>query len=66
VQRAGIPVLAIWAGQDDVIPPNAMDRLTSWNGNAENHVIEGAGHGLTYTHTPQVLRLIEDFLERRG
>lgn len=55
VRREGIPVLAIWGAEDTVIPLRAMEVLRAWNADAEQHVIEGAGHGLTYTHTDAVL-----------
>lgn len=53
--RAAIPVLAIWGRDDSVIPITAMGQLAEWNRNARQDVIDGAGHGLTYTHTDQIL-----------
>ena len=32
-----------------------MGKLTEWSRNARQEVIPGAGHGLPYTHTAQVL-----------
>ena len=55
---AGVPVLAVWADADDVIPLSGKDRLTDWNPQAQQAVIADAGHGVTYTHTDQVLRAI--------
>lgn len=55
----GIPVLAIWGREDVVIPISAMGQLAQWNRVARHEVIEGAGHGLTYTHATAVLRTIE-------
>ncbi len=55
IHRAGIPVLAIWGRQDTVIPLTAMGTLAEWSRDARQDVIEGAGHGLTYTHTREVL-----------
>ena len=31
VAAAGVPVLAIWGAEDDVIPLSARDVLTGWN-----------------------------------
>mgnify|MGYP003121813100 CR=1 FL=1 len=59
ISREGIPVLAIWGRNDAVIPIRAMGQLTQWNRVARHEVIEGAGHGLTYTHAAAVLRAIE-------
>lgn len=58
VADAALPVFAIWGRDDRTIPIAAMDRLTGWNPNAHHEVIDGAGHGLTYTHADQVARVI--------
>lgn len=55
---AGVPVLAVWADADDVIPLSGKDHLTDWNPQAQHAVIADAGHGVTYTHTDQVLKAI--------
>ena len=59
ISRDGIPVLAVWGRDDKVIPLRAMAQLTQWNRTARHEVIDGAGHGLTYTHASAVLRAIE-------
>lgn len=46
----GLPVLAIWGAEDDVIPVAAMGRLADANPAAHQIVLEDAGHGLPYTH----------------
>lgn len=61
LSTASVPTLAIWGAADEVIPLAASEILTGWNGDLRNHVIEGAGHGLTYTHTDDVLSAIEGF-----
>ena len=58
IAAAGIPVLAIWAADDAVIPLASRDTLADWNPNALQSVVDGAGHGLTYTHTDEVLEAI--------
>ena len=55
IRAAGIPVTAIWGAQDRVIPRSAVDTLSEWNPDTRHEVIEGAGHGLTYTHTEEIL-----------
>ncbi|WP_420012516.1 alpha/beta fold hydrolase [Tateyamaria sp.] len=58
VAAAGIPVLAIWGAEDDVIPLAAREVLAEWNPSARHAVIADAGHGVTYTHTDQVLEAL--------
>ncbi|MEL6450562.1 MAG: alpha/beta hydrolase [Pseudomonadota bacterium] len=55
IAAAGLPVLAIWAEEDEVIPLAGRDRLADWNPDAMQVVIPGAKHALTYTHTDEVL-----------
>lgn len=55
LRRAALPVLAIWGAEDRVIPIRAMSVLAAWNPGAHHAVIEGAGHGLPYTHAAAVL-----------
>ncbi len=63
IHLAGIPVLAIWGKEDLVISQKALGVLARWNRHARQDVIEGAGHGLTYTHTKQVMAFIADALQ---
>lgn len=58
ISRADIPVLAIWGRADQVIPLRAMGTLAQWNRMARQEVVEGAGHGLPYTHTAEVATII--------
>ncbi|WP_372570961.1 alpha/beta hydrolase [Ruegeria jejuensis] len=62
IHQAGLPVLAIWGQKDKIIPISAMGRLTSWSRMAREEMVEGAGHGLTYTHTQQVLDIMRERL----
>ena len=62
IGREGIPVLAIWGRDDDVIPVSAADTLAQWNDGSKNAVIDDAGHGLTYTHTGKVAAFIKQFV----
>lgn len=58
IAEFGVPVTAIWGETDEVIPLDCKNRLTEWNPSAENHVVEGAGHTVTYTHVEDVLQHI--------
>ncbi|MEO0780210.1 MAG: alpha/beta fold hydrolase, partial [Pseudomonadota bacterium] len=58
IAAAGIPVTAIWGETDEVIPLECKDRLSEWNPHAKNFVVKDAGHSVTYTHTPEVLKVI--------
>lgn len=62
LRHNGLPVLAIWGGEDAVIPASAMGQMAAWNRDATHEVIEEAGHGLPYTHTDEVLAYISTFL----
>ncbi len=63
LRACGIPVLAIWGAQDDVIPIRAKDTLSQWNPDVVHLVVEDAGHGVTYTHTTEVMERITTFLD---
>ncbi len=55
IADAGVPVVAIWGETDEVIPLECKDTLSEWNPQAEQFVVEGAGHTVTYTHVGDVL-----------
>lgn len=57
-----IPVLAIWGEDDRTIPLASLGTLAQWNRKAQQATITGAGHGLAYTHTDDVLDAIEEAL----
>ena len=61
IHQAKIPVMAVWGQVDDVIPVEAADLLQSWNPKTVTHIIENAGHGVTYTHTNDILSMIDHF-----
>ncbi|MBD3665613.1 alpha/beta fold hydrolase [Sulfitobacter aestuariivivens] len=65
IRDAKVPVLAIWGGEDTTIPLSAIGLLTEWNRDATQEVIDGAGHGLPYTHTDEVLRVLEGWLAQQ-
>lgn len=57
-----LPVLAIWGRDDSIIPLRSMARLAEINRSARQEMIEGAGHGLTYTHSAEVLHAMRDLM----
>jgi len=62
IAAAGPPVLAIWGAEVRTIPIRNKSVLEGWNPGARHVVIHGAGHGVTYTHTPEVLAAIGAFV----
>jgi len=62
ISREGVPVLAIWGRQDQVIPIGGMGKLAEWNRVARHEVIEDAGHALAYSHTDEVMHAMRDLM----
>lgn len=62
IAASNIPVLALWGSLDTTIPISRKDILQNWNPNASHHVVNGAGHGLTYTHTDTIAATITTWL----
>lgn len=60
--RQGFPVVAIWAQTDPIIPLQAVGRLGQWNRIARQEVVEGADHGLPYTHGAQMAEAMRSAL----
>ena len=58
LRKHRIPVLAIWGREDRTIPIKAMGVMAHWNPDAHHEVIEGAGHGLPYSHAGAVVQAI--------
>lgn len=64
IAAAHIPVLAIWGQDDDVIPSSSKDALAEWNPTARQVVVSGAGHGVTYSHTDDVMAAFQSFCDQ--
>jgi pimeloyl-ACP methyl ester carboxylesterase len=62
--HAGLPVLAIWGVDDEIVPITSMGRLGNANPEAENHALPGARHGLPYMHAEAVCGYLTDWLGR--
>ena len=66
IGRADIPVIAVWGEQDKVIPLSALGLLAQWNRNAKQEVIDGAGHGVIFTHAKEVATALQGILRERA
>ncbi len=62
IGREGVPVLAIWGKDDEVISIAGLRKLAQWNPAARQEVVEGAEHALAYTHTDEVLHAMRDLM----
>jgi pimeloyl-ACP methyl ester carboxylesterase len=62
IAASGLPVLAIWGRDDEVIPLSGMEKLHQWNPDARQVVIENVGHCLAYTHAGEVVAAIKAWL----
>ncbi|MYM55608.1 alpha/beta fold hydrolase [Thalassovita mangrovi] len=62
IAASGLPVLAIWGAEDVTIPIRAKAAVERWNPAAQHVVVAGAGHGVTYTHTGEVMAAMQAFL----
>jgi len=62
IEYAGVPVVAIWAEKDEVIPLRSLGTLTQWNRAVRQNVITDADHRVLYTHSTQVAEVLEQVL----
>ena len=60
--REDVPLVAIWAQNDQVIPISALGVLAQWNRSVRQEVVDGADHGLPYTHDEDVLEALRTAL----
>ncbi|WP_108813657.1 alpha/beta fold hydrolase [Loktanella sp. Alg231-35] len=60
--RKAIPVIAIWAQNDSVIPLRAIGLLAEWNRKARQEMIEDADHDLPYTHSKELTEALRETL----
>ena len=60
--KKGIPVIAIWAEEDSIIPLTAVGQLAEWNRSARHETVAHADHGLPYTHGGQVIAALRSAL----
>lgn len=57
-----LPVIAIWARDDTIIPVRGVGTLAQWNRNVAQEVVEGSDHGVVHTHPDEVTDLLRDVL----
>lgn len=62
LREADVPVIALWGGQDQVIPLTALGTLTQWNRDIRQEVIETANHALPLTHVDEIGDRLRDVL----
>ncbi len=62
IGREGIPVSAVWAEKDEIIPLRSLGMLTQWNRSVRQEVIEGADHQIAYTHSEAVVEVLADVM----
>jgi pimeloyl-ACP methyl ester carboxylesterase len=53
--RKGIPVIAVWAAEDKIVPVQAIGRLAEWNRSVRQEVVPYADHAVPYTHGEQLV-----------
>lgn len=63
IARAGVPVLAIWAEKDEVIPLKSLGTLTQWNNEVAHKVIPLADHRVAYCNAAQVIAILDQQLQ---
>ncbi|SIO12654.1 alpha/beta fold hydrolase [Vannielia litorea] len=64
LDAAGLPMLAVWGGEDGLILKAAGKRLAKVAPGAEQITVEAAGHGVPHTHPREVLKALTGFLAR--
>lgn len=62
LSRQGIPVIAIWAGADKIIPLSALGKLAQWNRTVRHEVVDHADHAMPYTHSTQLIKALRNAL----
>lgn len=60
--KADVPVVAIWGEADRVIPLAAVGQLSQWNRAVRQEVVAGAGHGLPFDHSDDVVEVVRSVL----
>ena len=63
ISQFQIPTLVILGDSDKIIPPSVGQQLNEWNSNTHIAFIQGAGHGIPYTHSKQISEILNEFLQ---
>ncbi|MEM6637628.1 MAG: alpha/beta hydrolase [Pseudomonadota bacterium] len=61
--RMNLPVLAIWAEDDEIIPESARARMAEANPKARQVVLSGVGHDIAFTSAADIRAAIQAFLK---
>ncbi|MCO6383672.1 alpha/beta fold hydrolase [Oceanicola sp. 502str15] len=64
LEARGLPMLAVWGGEDGLIAGAASKKLARIAPGAEQVTVEAAGHGLPHTHPREVLKALSGFTPR--
>lgn len=64
LDAAGLPMLAVWGGEDRLISPAAPKRMERQAPGVEQVTVAAAGHGLPHTHPREVLKALMAFIAR--
>nr|WP_244868040.1 alpha/beta hydrolase [Vannielia litorea] len=59
----GLPMLAVWGGEDGLIARAAPERMARRAPGCAQVTVRGAGHGLPHTHPREVLKALRGFAE---
>jgi len=62
IARHDIPTLLILGEQDTIIPLSVGEVLSQWHPTAQIHQISDAGHGLPYSHSDHIIKILKSFL----
>ena len=60
IAAANLPVIAVWGGQDRVIPLTALGQLAQWNREVRHEVIDQADHAIAFTHGQEIVDRLRD------
>ena len=60
--KRNVPVLAVWAEDDPVIPVTSVGKLAEWHRGAQQDVIKQADHSVAYTHGDFIIDAFETML----
>jgi len=66
LSRIGCPTLVVSAAEDKAVPIHHGKMLHAGINGSRLEVVEGADHGLFWTHPRELLRMINGFLETTG
>ncbi len=58
------PTLVVAGAEDEAVPKHHLEMLTGSIPRAESRVVDGAGHGLVWTHSSVFAELVRDWLQK--